>query len=157
MLGPGDPKINQTQMLSLKCSESRRRGTDTSTEAGHCAVWVFSYAGTGQDLLTEIRRINRSLGEAEEAMPAKGKIQAWPSGAPRSRRHPKEKEKKKTIWSQNWAEQSNVGWEITELCTSLCLLIYHGSLLKTVLLGWSLLVGFIPLSPAPWTIYHGIL
>lgn len=81
-------------MLSLKCSESRRRGTDTSTEAGHCAMWVFSYAGTGQNLATEIRKINRSLGEREEAMPAKGKIQAWPSGAPRSRRHPREKKKK---------------------------------------------------------------
>lgn len=53
MLSPGDTKISQTQVLSLR---SPGVVTDMSTKARHGNVWVFSYDNTEQEAVaTEIK------------------------------------------------------------------------------------------------------
>lgn len=69
---------SDTNGPSLKRSETRRG--DRSRNVGNCNVWALSYDSTDQEEVT-IRRMNRSLGEAEEVLPAWVTTQVWTSEA----------------------------------------------------------------------------
>lgn len=82
---------SDTNGPSLKRSETRRG--DRSRNVGNCNVWALSYDSTDQEEVTI--RMNRSLEEAEEVLPAWVTTQVWTSEATEVADTRKEKKKKK--------------------------------------------------------------
>lgn len=87
-----------------------------------CNTWVLSYDSRDQEeVTTTIRRMNRSLGETEEVLPAWVTTQVWASEATEVADTPKGKKKRNgDLMSRRLSgRQSNVETEIMGICNYL--------------------------------------